>query len=78
MEWTKDPTGERYTLTLGDCRAEVWQTVRHGWGASVTCAGMSTATYGYATLQDGQAWCLLRLADLRQQGRCGRVQDGLE
>ena len=32
---------------------------------------MATAQYGFATLDNAQAWCLTQLAELRVAGKCG-------
>ena len=72
MEWQQDLTArERYTLAAGTCQARVWRTARHGWGAAVQYGIVDSATYGFRSLEDAQAWCLAELAQQRAQGRCG-------
>jgi hypothetical protein len=73
MEWMTDPAGkviERYSLTAGRCSATAWNAGRHGYAAKVGYGGMTTAHYGFNTLEDAQAWCLMELAELRATGRC--------
>ncbi len=70
MEWMADPTTERYTLTAGPCTAIVWNSGRHGYAAKVAYGSMTTAQYGFTTLENAQAWCLTELAQLRAAGRC--------
>ncbi len=70
MEWTADPTTERYTLAAGPCMATVWNSGRHGYAAKVMYGSMTTAQYGFTTLESAQAWCLTELAELRAAGRC--------
>ena len=70
MEWTADQDTERYILTAGPCRATVWNAGRHGYAAKVMYGSMTTAQYGFTTLESAQAWCLTELAELRAAGRC--------
>jgi hypothetical protein len=71
MEWTTDHDTERYILTAGPCTATVWNSGRHGYAAKVMYGSMTTAQYGFTTLENAQAWCLSELASLRAAGRCG-------
>src|SRR3712207_296548 len=71
MEWILDPPTALYTLTMGTCAATVWLSTRHGYAAKVVHRGMATAQYGFETLENAQAWCLTKLAELRVAGRCG-------
>ncbi len=73
MEWTLDPATTRYTIAYGLCAATIWLSTRHGYAATVTHRGMSTAQYGFTTLEDAQAWCLTQLAELRVTGKCASV-----
>lgn len=76
MEWTIDPAPpviERYTLTAGRCSATTWNAGKHGYAAKVGYGSMTTAHYGFPTLEDAQAWCLSELAELRATGRCESV-----
>ncbi len=73
MEWTIDPITERPTLAIGTCAATVWDSGRHGYAATVTHRGMATALYGFATLEDAQAWSLTQMAELRVAGKCASV-----
>lgn len=72
MGWQE--TNGRYTLRRGTCEATVWRTQEHGYGAMLSRAGMQLATYGYSTLEDAQAWCLMELARMRQAGECGEAE----
>ena len=74
MEWTKDPAVEAYSLAMGTCAATVWNAGRHGYAAKITYRGMATAQYGFATLENAQAWCLTQLAELRVAGKCASTQ----
>lgn len=79
MEWTTDPAGkvtERYTLTAGSCSATAWNTGKHGYAAKIGYRSMTTAHFGFNTLEDAQAWCLTELAQLRASGRCESVAVG--
>jgi hypothetical protein len=71
MEWTADPTTERYTLAADTCSATVWNSGRHGYAAKISYGSMTTAQYGFTTLENAQAWCLTGLAAMRAAGRCG-------
>ncbi len=73
MEWTSDQDTERYILTAGSCTATVWNSGRHGYAAKVMYGSMTTAQYGFTTLESAQAWCLTELAQLRASGRCASV-----
>ena len=71
MEWAAaDQDTNRYTLTAGPCAATVWNSGRHGYAAKVIYGSMTTAQYGFTTLENAQAWCLTELAALRAAGRC--------
>ena len=72
MKWTVDPATTRYTVAYGIYAATVWNSDRHGFAATLTYRGMVTAQYGFATLEDAQAWCLTNLAELRVSGKCER------
>jgi len=72
MEWTIHPITECPTLAMGTCAATIWNSGRHGYAATITHRGMATAQYGFATLEDAQAWCLTQLAGLRVAGKCER------
>ncbi len=73
MEWTIDAVTKRPRLATGTCTATVWNSGRHGYAATVTHRGMATAQYGFATLEDAQAWSLTQLAGLRVAGKCASV-----
>lgn len=70
MQWMVDQDTERYILTAGPCTATVWNSGRHGYAAKVAYGSMTTAQYGFATLENAQAWCLTELATLRVAGKC--------
>ena len=70
MEWTTDHDTDRYTLTAGPCTATIWNSGRHGYATKVMYRSMTTAQYGFTTLESAQAWCLTELAELRAAGRC--------
>ena len=71
MEWTAEQDTERYILTAGPCTAAIWNSGRHGYAAKVMYGRMTTAQYGFTTLESAQAWCLTELAEMRAAGRCG-------
>ena len=71
MEWTAEQDTERYILTAGPCTATIWNSGRHGYAAKVMYRSMTTAQYGFTTLESAQAWCLTELAEQRAAGRCG-------
>ena len=71
MEWRAEQDTERYILTAGPCTATVWNSGRHGYAAKVMYGSMTTAQYGFTTLESAQAWCLTELAEQRVAGRCG-------
>ena len=73
MEWILDQGTTRYTIAYGACAATVWDAGRHGYAATVTHRGMATAQYGFATLEDAQAWSLTQMAELRVAGKCASV-----
>ena len=73
MEWTLDLATTRYTIAYGLCAATVWLSTRHGYAVKVGYGSMSTAQYGFTTLEDAQAWCLTKLAELRANGKCASV-----
>ena len=56
---------------MGTCAATVWNSDRHGFAATLGYRGMSTATYGFDTIENAQAWCVTQLAELRVSGKCG-------
>ncbi len=70
MEWALDQDTERYILTAGPCMATVWNSGRHGYAAKVIYGSMTTAQYGFTTIESAQAWCLTELAEQRAAGRC--------
>jgi len=73
MEWTIDPITERPTLATGACTATVWNSRHSSYAATVTDNSMVTARDSFATLEDAQAWCLTKLAELRANGKCASV-----
>ncbi len=73
MEWTIDPITERPTLATGACTATIWNAGHRDYAATVTDNSMVTAQQGFATLEDAQAWCLTKLAELRIAGKCESV-----
>ncbi len=73
MEWTIDPDTERPTLATGGCTATIWNAGHGTYAATVTDNSTVTSRRGFATLEEAQAWCLTKMAELRVSGRRGTV-----
>ena len=71
MQWTKDATGDQYTLQMGDCQAIVRRATEGAWTTLIEREGIVTEHGSYKTIQEAQAWCLGRLAELAAEGQCG-------
>jgi hypothetical protein len=72
MEWHLNAAG-RHCLQQGEYIAEVWQTTDGTWIARIEAGGTFQSMGPFPNIEDAQAWCISRLAELRRSGACGEL-----
>ena len=70
MDWMADDAGERYSASQSTCQGHVWREVTGDWAALISHEGHTVDQNWFAVVEDAQAWCEARLAELAAAGRC--------
>ena len=69
MRWTLDATGLTYICTLGSDQALIWRTFTGAFVALICQDHVAIGHEQCRTLEEAQAWCEARLAELTTRKR---------
>ncbi len=64
MDWRQGPFRRSYAITIGMSHALIWKTSKNQWSVSVSHDGSVIAQKMFTNVEDAQAWCEPRLAEI--------------